>query len=482
MSWQTSAEKNNLDISVLRLSELEGLSRIDAEYYKPRFLEEERLLRIKDGKRLSEYGQSNSGFVFPSEIMVENALNNNTSGRIIKMTQILENGFVILDTAAHIEAEYELENESKIRASNLVEKDILIALTGATVGKSGIVIYPDDKKNSFYLNQRILRLRSKYWFYVWFFSKTYFFRNYVIRGALGGAQPNTSPNWVLSIPIPTAHLDFLRTLETFAEKIIILQRQTTSLYKEAEQILLKEINLEGYEGTGEGISVRNFSEALADNRFDAEYWQPKYDEIEKRVSEIPQEKLGDIVSVKKGVEVGSEEYSEEGKGFIRVSDFTAYGIEDNEKKISEELYARLKENYKPKKGEVLLTKDGTIGISFALNEDVDLIVSSAFLRLNPKVKINNNYLALVLNSLYCKAQIERMSGGAVIAHLKPESAMQVRIPMLSDVKQEELAGMVLEAFRLRKEAKVLLEKAKRAVEIFIEEDEISAIKYLKSNP
>jgi hypothetical protein len=56
--------------------------------------------------------------------------------------------------------------------------------------------------------------------------------------------------------------------------------------------------------------------------------------------------------------------------------------------------------------------------------------------------------------------------------------MQVKIPMLSEKKQEELADKVLEALKLRKEAKVLLEKAKRAVEIFVEKDEKEALVFL----
>lgn len=314
--------------------------------------------------------------------------------------------------------------------------------------------------------------------YIAFFLLSDFGQKQIFRMASGNVQLKLNVSDIENVLMPEASEGLknkLRdALDTLHTKLLLSKEK----YDEAEQVLLKEINLEGYKGTEEAISVRNFRDCLVGNRFDAEYWQPKYDEIEKKVSKVPQEKLGDIVSVKKGVEVGSEAYAEEGKDFIRVSDFTIYGIEDVEKKISEELYEGLKENYKPKKGEVLFTKDGTIGISFALNEDVDAIVSGAFLRLKPKVKINNNYLALVLNSFYCKAQIERMSGGAVIAHLKPESAMQVKIPMLSDAKQEELAEKVLEALRLRLEAKALLEKAKRAVEIFVEKDEKEALAFI----
>jgi hypothetical protein len=58
--------------------------------------------------------------------------------------------------------------------------------------------------------------------------------------------------------------------------------------------------------------------------------------------------------------------------------------------------------------------------------------------------------------------------------------MQIKVPMLSENKQEELASKVLEALRLRKEAKSLLEKAKRAVEIFVEKDEKEALAYINS--
>jgi len=207
---------------------------------------------------------------------------------------------------------------------------------------------------------------------------------------------------------------------------------------------------------------------------------PKYDEMHKRVAKVAQGKLGQLVNHKKGIEVGSEAYQEVGEDFIRVADFGIFSIEGVEKKISNELYENLKKNYQPKKGEVLFTKDGTIGLSYALDEDIKGILSGAFLRLQPKENLNTHYLALVLNSLYCKYQIERMSGGAIIAHLKPESAMQINIPILSQFRQDELGNMVIQSLQKRKEAKKLLEEAKRAVEIFIEDDEEKALAYLAS--
>ena len=94
----------------------------------------------------------------------------------------------------------------------------------------------------------------------------------------------------------------------------------------------------------------------------AEYFQPKYEEIMKRIEKYIQEVLIPLkiwLKWKKGFEVGSESYLEYGKKFVRVSDFSKYGIERTNKYISEDLFKRLKEKFQPQSGEILFTKDGT---------------------------------------------------------------------------------------------------------------------------
>ena len=54
------------------------------------------------------------------------------------------------------------------------------------------------------------------------------------------------------------------------------------------------------------------------------------------------------------------------------------------------------------------------------------------------------------------------------------------IPVLSEDKQCEIQQKFIESFNLRKHAKDLLECAKRAVEIAIEQDERTAIDWLES--
>ena len=87
---------------------------------------------------------------------------------------------------------------------------------------------------------------------------------------------------------------------------------------------------------------------------------------------------------------------------------------------------------------------------------------------------------MVLNSLIVKEQINRDAGGSVIFHWRPDQIEQTLIPILDEKKQEQIQQKVAECFNLRKQSKYLLECAKKAVEIAIENDEDSAMKWLKT--
>jgi restriction endonuclease S subunit len=114
-------------------------------------------------------------------------------------------------------------------------------------------------------------------------------------------------------------------------------------------------------------------------------------------------------------------------------------------------------------------------------EPKEMIPSSGILRLKSKTdKIGNQYLTLVLNSILTQEQVNRDVGGSVILHWRPDQVAKTAIPILQEEKQTEIEQKVIESFNLRKRAKDLLERAKRAVEIAIEQDEQVAIDWLES--
>ena len=99
---------------------------------------------------------------------------------------------------------------------------------------------------------------------------------------------------------------------------------------------------------------------------------------------------------------------------------------------------------------------------------------------NKSPKINDEYLALVLNSILTKEQINRDVGGSVILHWRPDQVKKTAIPILPENQQIQIQQKVTESFTLRKRSRHLLECAKRAVEIAIERDERAAIRWLEN--
>ena len=132
------------------------------------------------------------------------------------------------------------------------------------------------------------------------------------------------------------------------------------------------------------------------------------------------------------------------------------------------MYKKLKEEYQPQVGEILLTKDATPGIAYVIKEAVEGIISGGILRLKLKEKIESEYLALVISSLVGQLQAERDAGGSIIKHWKPEEIKNVAIPILPKPTQQKIADLVRQFHEARKKAKDLLEQAKQKVEEVVE--------------
>ena len=107
---------------------------------------------------------------------------------------------------------------------------------------------------------------------------------------------------------------------------------------------------------------------------------------------------------------------------------------------------------------------------------MNVISSSGILHLTVKDNaVLSDYLTLVLNSKLVRLQAERSSCGSIIQHWKQSGIENVSIPILPMSSQQKIAAKVRESFALRAESKRLLDLAKHAVEVAIEQGEEKAI-------
>jgi hypothetical protein len=239
--------------------------------------------------------------------------------------------------------------------------------------------------------------------------------------------------------------------------------------------------MENFTPSNELVAEKSFSESFGvSGRLDAEYYQRKYEEVLRILSDFNCDILNNLVWIKKSIEPGSNEYTNEGIPFIRVADLAKHGISQTTVFLDRIPFAKM--DLQPKKDTILLSKDGTVGIAYKVEESLDVVTSGAVLHLTVKSKkqILPDYLTMVLNSIVVQMQAERDTGGSVIQHWRPHEIQQVIIPILDMSIQQQIADDVQYSYELRRQSGCLLDVAKRAVEIAIEDSEDTAIDWLNS--
>lgn len=205
---------------------------------------------------------------------------------------------------------------------------------------------------------------------------------------------------------------------------------------------------------------------LASGRLDAEYYQPKYDLLFEKLKGFPTATIKEIATIQKSIEPGSDAYQEEGIPFIRVANLSKFGLSNSDVKLDTKQFA---DTIRPQKDTILLSKDGSVGIAYKMEETQDVITSSAILHLQLTTpNVLPDYLTLVLNSIVVKLQAERDAGGSIIQHWKPSEIEHVIIPILPMNEQQMITNKIKQSFKMREDAQDLLLQAKCIIETAIE--------------
>ena len=363
----------------------------------------------------------------------------------------------------------------------LQENDIIISTVG-TIGNCAVVdksVLPANSDR----HVGIIRVQDNEFYprYISTFLLTKYGKFQTYRESTGNVQLNLFIYRIKTLKIANLSNDFQKIIEDSVLLSDSKRLGAKQLYSQAEQLLLSELGLQNWQPTTENINEKSFKDSfLTTGRLDAEYYQPKYEEILSCVNKFGTKELGKIVSISKSIEPGSEAYQDSGIPFIRVSNISKFGLSDTDIFLNRDKYEN--DLLKPKKDTILLTKDGSVGIAYKVEKDLDAITSGALLHL--KIADNDflpDYLTLILNSIVVKLQSERDSGGSIIQHWKPSEIEQVIIPKINFETQQQIGELIQESFALKQQSEHLLEVAKRAVEIAIEEDEGTAMEYLSEN-
>lgn len=189
--------------------------------------------------------------------------------------------------------------------------------------------------------------------------------------------------------------------------------------------------------------------------------------------------LGALVSIKKGDEVGSDNYNKyldkkpSDIPFIRTSDIVNYEVDQfPDYYVSKEVFEELAQDLEP--GDILYNNDGKIGLVSMLTNADQVIIQSHIRRLRikseaAKLGVTSEYLFLVL----CLPEISMFQANryTVIQSTIPTISNNLSkfvIPIISREKILEISKIVKKAYQMKARKKLIIKKVRNYIDNYFE--------------
>lgn len=298
----------------------------------------------------------------------------------------------------------------------------------------------------------------------------------------GNVQPWLNLSQIKKLRIPVFSKELQLTTEKIIKKSFELSEQSKSLYSEAENLLLEELGLKDWKPKHQLSYVKNYSDAQQAERLDAEYFQPKYEEI-----------INAIMSYQNGFDIVNNQFDLiNGKTPDSYSDFEDEIQVLKTKQIHKQciLYNDLSYSKKKNISILLQEKDvllasmgvgslGRTGIFYNFETSKKTSIDSTIKIFRKSGSIEPEVLQVFFNSIIGQEYIYKyVVGSTGIISVKSDMLQNIKIPIILPDVQKKISDSILESHKSYKKSKSLLSIAKKAVEMAIEKSEEQASSWI----
>lgn len=380
------------------------------------------------------------------------------------------------------------EDNEQIKHSQMREDDIVLS----RVGSIGYFARVDSLMKSCNISSNNIGIKMGNYdrckrHYILTFLNTDTAKQLILRLATGNVQPKITTNDICRIPIPSFSdglYSFVSELVDKSEKAIVSSEKK---YKEAETVISTILKIESMNRSCYGITEKPFSASfLTTGRLDAEYYQPKYDEYLKKLNDFETTSIPTEYDVFKN---SGTDYADglNAVGVIKTKQLVNNGIDIDgvESYFSIQTCIENRSIYLEKNDVVFASMGvGSLGkVSLFLYDEDKLFVTDSTLRIyraKPTSRVCPEVLCVFLQSWIGQELIYRyVVGSTGIINIYDADMAKIPIPVFDNTIQKEIAVKVQESFALCTQSKQLLEYAKQAVEMAIEQGEEAALAWLK---
>lgn len=280
----------------------------------------------------------------------------------------ISNGYIDFEDIHYISSK---KFESMSKSSKPKKGDILFTRVGSNLGNP--IVFEEDLEFAIFVSLGIFRTNNKAsnFFIKHWMDSNYFWRQ-VEQKVAGGAKNNLNTGWLKEFKLNIPQLPEQQKIASFL----------SSVDKKIDQLQQKQHLLEQYK---KGVMQQVFSQQLRfkdENGNDYPDWEEK--------------KLGGITNYYDGTHQ-TPKYVKEGVPFYSVEHVTANQFEST-KFISEEVFEKENKRVKLEKGDILMTRIGSIGKAKYIDWDVraSFYVSLALIKNNPS--FSGKYLSQYINA------------------------------------------------------------------------------------
>ena len=356
---------------------------------------------------------------------------------------------------------------------------VLFTMSG-TVGNSAIatenIEYPINS------NQDIAKIITNEIlnpYYLSIFLQSKYGEIQISRLPIGSVQQHIFLWQLERLVIPWFSNEFQSSIETVFNQSLIIKKNAEIFYSQAQTLLLSELGLLNWKPQHHLTFVKNYSDALQSGRIDAEYYQPKYDEIVDSIKNYS----GGWDTMKNILQIKDKNISPSEKveyKYIELANIGNNGeITGFMEAEGQDLPSRARR--KVKKDDIIVSSiEGSLTSIALIQDEYDgALCSTGFHIINSDI-INPQTLLVLLKSPIGQEQLKKGCSGTILTAINKYEIGNVVLPIVNSEIQSQIQHKVIESFNLRKQSKHLLECAKKAVEMAIEEDEVTAMKWLES--
>ncbi|WP_109292296.1 restriction endonuclease subunit S [Acinetobacter baumannii] len=317
---------------------------------------------------LKRFSFVKGGYAFSSDIFTS------VGKPIIRIGDIQADGSISLENCKNIPLTLAENSQDYL----VTKGQILMAMTGATIGKAGIF----NSDEVAYLNQRvgkfIIDSNALNYGYLWYLLKTHGYQEYIRLTAFGGAQPNISDTAMVDFNtcIPSLSeqekiANFLDHETTKIDHLIEKQQQLIELLKEKRQAVISHAVTKGLDPN-----------------------VPMKDSGVEWLGEVPEhwdiKKIKYLGSILNGYAFPSDGFTEEGIKVLKISNIQTMYLDWTDLSFVNENQAKKLEQFLVKKGDLV----------FALTRPIiSTGIKATLMDLDEKILLNQRNAILRPNGL-----------------------------------------------------------------------------------